>query len=44
VACRASDEFDEWFADLNEDDQAELIAKVELLKHLGPKVGPASRG
>src|SRR3989442_1184884 len=31
--------FDEWFADLEEDGQAELIAKVELLKLLGPKLG-----
>ncbi len=31
--------FDEWFADLDEDGQAELIAKVELLKLLGPKLG-----
>src|SRR5437868_4129088 len=32
-------DFDEWFADLAEDGQAELIAKVELLKLLGPKLG-----
>ncbi len=31
-------QFDEWFADLDEDGQAELIAKVELLKLLGPKL------
>jgi hypothetical protein len=31
--------FDEWFAELDEDGQAELIAKVELLKLLGPKLG-----
>ncbi len=31
-----TDEFDEWFADLNEDGQAEIIAKVELLRLLGP--------
>lgn len=31
--------FDKWFADLDEDAQAELIAKVELLKLLGPKLG-----
>src|SRR5436305_9694576 len=30
--------FDEWFADLDEDGQAEIIAKVELLKILGPKL------
>jgi hypothetical protein len=33
-----TDEFDQWFADLDEDGQAELIAKVELLKLLGPKL------
>lgn len=27
-----TDEFDEWFADLDEDAQVEVIAKVELLK------------
>lgn len=31
-------EFDAWFADLEEGDQVELIAKVELLKLLGPKL------
>ena len=31
--------FDEWFADLDEDGREELIAKVELLKLLGPKLG-----
>jgi len=31
--------FDEWFADLEEDGQSELIAKVELLKLLGPRLG-----
>jgi hypothetical protein len=31
-------QFDAWFADLDEDGQAELIAKVELLKLLGPKL------
>ncbi len=34
-----TDEFDEWFTDLGEDGQVELIAKVELLKRLGPKLG-----
>jgi hypothetical protein len=29
-------EFDEWFADLDEDGRVEIIAKVELLKLLGP--------
>jgi len=33
-----TDVFDEWFAELREDGQAELIAKVELLKLLGPKL------
>jgi len=30
--------FDQWFTDLDEDGQAELIAKVELLKLLGPNL------
>jgi hypothetical protein len=34
-----TDEFDEWFSDLGEDPQAEIIAKVELLKVLGPALG-----
>ncbi len=34
-----TNEFDGWFADLNEDGQAEVIAKVELLKLLGPRLG-----
>jgi len=34
-----TDEFDEWFAGLGPDAQAEIIAKVELLKLLGPKLG-----
>jgi len=33
-----TDEFDQWFTDLDEYAQAELIAKVELLKLLGPKL------
>jgi hypothetical protein len=32
-------EFDEWFADLNEVGQAEVIAKVVLLRLLGPRLG-----
>jgi hypothetical protein len=32
-------EFDEWFAGLDEDAQVELIAKVNLLKVLGPRLG-----
>ena len=35
-----TDVFDEWFADLDEDAQAEIIATVELLKLLGPRLGP----
>jgi hypothetical protein len=31
--------FDKWFADLDEDAQAEAIAKVDLLKLLGPHLG-----
>ncbi len=34
-----SHQFDEWFAALAADGQAELIAKVELLKLLGPQLG-----
>ena len=34
-----SDVFDEWFADLDEDAQVEVIATVELLKLLGPRLG-----
>jgi hypothetical protein len=34
-----TDEFDEWFVALGRDAQAEIIAKVELLKLLGPKLG-----
>jgi len=33
-----TDEFDGWFAELDADGQAEVIAKVELLKLLGPKL------
>jgi len=32
-------EFDSWFAGLGEDAQAEVIAKVELLRLLGPRLG-----
>ena len=31
--------FDEWFAELTDDAQAEVIAKVNLLKVLGPQLG-----
>jgi hypothetical protein len=34
-----TDEFDDWFADLGEDAQVEIIAKVGLLKLLGPQLG-----
>ena len=34
-----TDDFGEWFAALRQDAQAEIIAKVELLKVLGPKLG-----
>lgn len=33
-----TDEFDGWFGDLEEDSQAEVIAKVELLKLFGPRL------
>jgi len=33
-----TDVFDAWFVELGEDGQAEIIAKVELLKVLGPKL------
>jgi hypothetical protein len=32
-------EFDGWFTDLDEDGQVEVVAKVELLKLLGPRLG-----
>ena len=34
-----TDDFDAWFADLDEGAQGEIIAKVELLKLLGPQLG-----
>jgi hypothetical protein len=34
-----TDDIDEWFSDLREDAQAEIIATVELLKLLGPTLG-----
>jgi hypothetical protein len=33
-----SDDFDRWFAGLGDDGKAEIIAKVELLKLLGPQL------
>ena len=37
-AVATTDTFDEWFAGLGEAGQAEVIAKVELLKLLGPRL------
>jgi hypothetical protein len=34
-----TDVFDDWFTSLEPDAQAELIAKVELLKVFGPRLG-----
>jgi|SRR5581483_6373698 len=34
-----TDTFDEWFAKLPSNGQAEVIAKVDLLKLFGPKLG-----
>jgi hypothetical protein len=34
-----TDHFDAWFADLPSDSQAEIIAKVELLKTFGLRLG-----
>ena len=33
---RTTSQFDEWFADLDDDSRVEVIAKIELLKLLGP--------
>jgi hypothetical protein len=38
-AVATTDEFDEWFANLDTAAQSEVIAKVELLKLLGPALG-----
>ncbi len=38
-AVATTDVFDEWFAELADDAKAEVIAKVNLLKLLGPKLG-----
>jgi hypothetical protein len=35
---QTTSEFDGWFGDLQEDGQVEVIAKVELLKCLGPSL------
>lgn len=34
-----TDEFDRWYAELDEDGQVEVIARVNLLKVLGPRLG-----
>lgn len=34
-----TEHFDEWFANLQADGQVEVIAKVELLKFFGPRLG-----
>lgn len=36
---KTTDVFDGWFAELDEDAQVEVIATVELLKLLGPRLG-----
>ena len=36
---KTTDVFDGWFAELDDDAQAEVIATVELLKLLGPRLG-----
>ena len=38
-AVTTTAEFDEWFVQLPEDAQVEVIAKVDLLKVLGPRFG-----
>ena len=38
-----TEEFDEWFTDLDEDGKAELVAKVELLKRDGQPLGTYAR-
>ena len=37
-AVSTTRDFDKWFAALGEDEQVEVIAKVELLKLLGPEL------
>jgi hypothetical protein len=36
---KTTDVFDEWFAELDDDAQVEVIATVGLLKLLGPRLG-----
>jgi len=38
-AVTTTDVFDEWFTGLGEDAHAEIIAKVNLLKMFGPRLG-----
>src|SRR5207245_1566389 len=38
-----TEEFDAWFSELGEDEQAEVIAKVELLKPFGPQLARPRR-
>ena len=38
-AVATTDEIDGWFAELDVDGQAEVIAKVELMKLLDPRLG-----
>ena len=38
-----TDDFDAWFAELGEDAQVEVIAKVTLLRMLGPRLGRRMR-
>jgi len=37
-AVETADDFDRWFAELGDDEKVEVIAKVELLKILGPQL------
>jgi hypothetical protein len=36
---RTTKEFNEWYADLDDDGKEEIIAKVEILKLFGPALG-----
>jgi hypothetical protein len=38
-----TDEFDGWFSGMGGDAQSEVIAKVDLLKLLGPQLGGRMR-
>ncbi len=38
-AVETVEEFDRWFAGLRDDEQVEIIAKVQLLKLFGPQLG-----